>query len=309
MRHLFLTLCLLTATLASFATNDPWSKEGNGTLVLRKFAHEYLLAMEDSTTVILPVVEQDDGSFLIKFSGPIPMFPDVLINKASTVIDSSGVSNHLRVETLNCGTDSVAHSFEHSPVPKENIQACGGRVLPTGCYEIQVRILDRPTPVKELTAATNAADTGTSPWVWVVVALGLGIFVLLLVRKRKAPIPSYPIGDFIFHENSRLLVRGDEQFELTGKEHQLLLILAKNVNDIMTKEELLNRVWQDNGKYEGRTLDVYISRLRKMLEQDPSVKLLSIKGIGYKLQVGGGASRKFTGVLQSITRLFLREAS
>jgi len=65
----------------------------------------------------------------------------------------------------------------------------------------------------------------------------------------------------------------------------LLSLLYASVNETVNKETLLNKVWGDEGDYVGRTLDVYISKLRKKLESDTSIKLKNIRGVGYKLIV------------------------
>ena len=75
----------------------------------------------------------------------------------------------------------------------------------------------------------------------------------------------------------------DIAIDLTGKEAELLNLLYENVNITVKKEEILHQVWGDEGVYEGRTLDVFISKLRKKLEYDESLRILNIRGVGYKL--------------------------
>jgi DNA-binding response OmpR family regulator len=73
--------------------------------------------------------------------------------------------------------------------------------------------------------------------------------------------------------------------ELTSKESDLLQLLSHSANDTVDRETILKTVWGDDGDYIGRTLDVFISKLRKKLEADPNVKIANIRGIGYKLIV------------------------
>jgi DNA-binding response OmpR family regulator len=70
---------------------------------------------------------------------------------------------------------------------------------------------------------------------------------------------------------------------LTSKEADLLILLHNSVNTGIEREVILNEVWGDEGDYVGRTLDVFISKLRKKLEGDSSVKIVNIRGVGYKL--------------------------
>ncbi len=73
--------------------------------------------------------------------------------------------------------------------------------------------------------------------------------------------------------------------ELSSKETDLLAILLKFVNETVERDVILNVVWGDEGDYIGRTLDVFISKLRKKIEADDSLKIVNIRGIGYKLVV------------------------
>lgn len=80
-----------------------------------------------------------------------------------------------------------------------------------------------------------------------------------------------------------ILIRGDEHIEFTGKECMLLKALYNALNTTLERDEILSIVWGDDGDYVGRTLDVFISKLRKKLESDPKVKILNLRGVGYKL--------------------------
>ena len=75
--------------------------------------------------------------------------------------------------------------------------------------------------------------------------------------------------------------------ELTSKEADLLALLHASVNTTVERYVLLKNVWGDEGAYVGRTLDVFISKLRKKLEADPSIRIVNVRGIGYKLILGG----------------------
>ena len=63
-------------------------------------------------------------------------------------------------------------------------------------------------------------------------------------------------------------------------------ILAAKPNQIVKREELIKRIWEDNGVVVGRSLDTYVSKLRKKLKDDASIKLTNVHGVGYKLEIG-----------------------
>lgn len=120
----------------------------------------------------------------------------------------------------------------------------------------------------------------------------LGLFVYF--RKRR-PIPNrsndlqdselFSIGNSRFDKKNMTLLVGKEKIELSGKESDLLFLLYSNENKTLEREFILKIVWGDEGDYIGRTLDVFISKLRKKLEADSRVKIVNIRGIGYKFIV------------------------
>ena len=76
-----------------------------------------------------------------------------------------------------------------------------------------------------------------------------------------------------------------EKTELSSKEADLLMLLYSSLNQTLERETILNKVWGDEGDYVGRTLDVFISKLRKKLEQDPEIKIVNVRGVGYKMVI------------------------
>lgn len=93
------------------------------------------------------------------------------------------------------------------------------------------------------------------------------------------------IGDYQFNKRNMTLSHQDASIELTSKEADLLFLLYNSSNKTLERENILNVVWGDDGDYTGRTLDVFISKLRKKLVADSSLKIVNIRGVGYKFVV------------------------
>lgn len=94
----------------------------------------------------------------------------------------------------------------------------------------------------------------------------------------------YPLGAFIFDPMNQLLTYGnDGGYKLTTKESELLDMLYRNRNDILERNFALKTIWVDDNYFNARSMDVYISRLRKHLRKDPSLRILNVHGKGYKL--------------------------
>jgi DNA-binding response OmpR family regulator len=91
------------------------------------------------------------------------------------------------------------------------------------------------------------------------------------------------IGNYIFsYLNAELLYSGRKR-TLTSRESEILRMLLLNKNRILSREVLLNTIWGQNDYFSGRSLDVFITKLRKYLQDDPSVLIINIRGQGYKL--------------------------
>ena len=93
------------------------------------------------------------------------------------------------------------------------------------------------------------------------------------------------IGKYHFYSDKQYLTYNSEQIELTSKESKLLYIFASTPNEIIDRNRLQKEIWEDEGIIVGRSLDVFISKLRKKLENDSTVKLVNIHGKGYKLEI------------------------
>jgi len=84
-------------------------------------------------------------------------------------------------------------------------------------------------------------------------------------------------------KSSLILKAGPKK--LTTKENALLLMLVKNKNEVLDRQATLRAIWGDDNYFNGRSMDVYIAKLRKLLSEDPSIEILNIHGIGFKLIV------------------------
>jgi two-component system OmpR family response regulator len=100
------------------------------------------------------------------------------------------------------------------------------------------------------------------------------------VNKKKE---SYPIGSYLFDPLKQVLSYRNQPVKLTTKESELLELLCRQGNDILERNFALKTIWIDDNYFNARSMDVYITRLRKYLRKDPDVKILNIHGRGYKL--------------------------
>ena len=93
----------------------------------------------------------------------------------------------------------------------------------------------------------------------------------------------FQIGRYTFDFNRQILtIKGKDQ-KLTSKEAGLLRLLRINANEVLERSTALNKIWSDDSYFNARSMDVYIVKLRKYLKEDPSVELINVHGIGFKL--------------------------
>lgn len=95
----------------------------------------------------------------------------------------------------------------------------------------------------------------------------------------------FKIGKFDFDNTVRVLKIGNKELKLTTKESELLKMLAVYVDRILERQVALNAVWGTDSYFAGRSMDVYIAKLRKYLKDDPSIEILNIHGTGFKMIV------------------------
>lgn len=103
--------------------------------------------------------------------------------------------------------------------------------------------------------------------------------------KKEKSVTTFQLGNFLFEAQKQSLTLGDKVIKLTTKETELLLLLANNANQVLERNFALKTIWVDDNYFNARSMDVYITKLRKILKDDPSVNILNIHGKGYKLIV------------------------
>jgi two-component system OmpR family response regulator len=109
-----------------------------------------------------------------------------------------------------------------------------------------------------------------------------------ILRRVSEPVfhikeKQYTIGDYSFDTLKQLLTFRNQTVKLTTKESELLELLCRHKNEILERNFALRAIWIDDNYFNARSMDVYITKLRKYLKKDPSVKILNVHGKGYKL--------------------------
>jgi DNA-binding response OmpR family regulator len=162
----------------------------------------------------------------------------------------------------------------------------------------EVREQDQQTPLIFLTARSLKEDRiegfkiGCDDYITKPVSVEeLLLRIRAVLRRTKGSTVSettqtvFEIGGYRFDSNRRILKRGNTKQKLTPKESELLHLLCLNMNRTLPREEALRRVWNDENYFSGRSMDVFISRLRKYLGDDNRVEIMGVHGKGFRLVV------------------------
>lgn len=99
-------------------------------------------------------------------------------------------------------------------------------------------------------------------------------------------LKSYKFGDFILHYDQQILEGPKGKNKLTSKENELIRLLASELNKNVGRSQALKQIWGDDSYFNARSMDVYLSKVRKLLKDDPKVKIITIHGEGFKMVVG-----------------------
>ena len=129
----------------------------------------------------------------------------------------------------------------------------------------------------------GADDYITKPFSMEELVMRIEAILRRVKGKKTRENTIYHIGRFTFDTQKQLLSIGDKQTKLTTKENELLALLCAHANEILQRDYALKTIWIDDNYFNARSMDVYITKLRKHLKEDDQIEIINIHGRGYKL--------------------------
>ncbi|MFK8161163.1 MAG: helix-turn-helix domain-containing protein [Lewinella sp.] len=285
---LVLVLVTLTSTLAPTA---PIGGHPQGALALRQIGHDYLSGLGDHHSTIPPVVHRPDGSLFLQLERHVDY--DTIGMITASVFDHFEITDGYTLSLEDCDTGEVfLGGFWKGPnssaLSGNGFQvACAERDQPVRCASLSISF---PPPAEPL--------SGPLPWVLV----GLGCLLMIAgpawQRLQSSPTVSPPEAEgiaqnsdvqrlsnnCIFSLTEQSLIIGEVSHELTYREAKLFGFLATNTNQVLDRETIHDAVWGEEGIMVGRSLDVFISRLRKKITGADGVEIQTVHGVGYRLK-------------------------
>lgn len=282
----FCAVFFLAAFITDRSGDEAISKRVN--IAVRAIGHDLLLRAGDSTSVVPPVIEKSKGVFILEFENEFVFQPDTLVAIAQRVIDKTGLSRYT-VTVHESHSPVIVYGFEINP-PVNSIKACQGRSQPRARYNIEIAFADFPDATVVNSEIAMMISGILSVLAVVLIGTNLGSKKSKPLSEANLPIqnnnnPVVTIGRFVFDTTHQRLTIGEEKISLTDKECKILTLLHRNIGRLTLREELIQEVWTDEGVITGRSLDMFISKLRKKLSADPDLRITNIHGKGYRLEI------------------------
>lgn len=292
-------------------------------LIIRQTGHRLLLQAGDSISRVLPVTEIKEGTFLLRFENEFVFNHDSLMVLSQGLLPKTQFPSGYTVTVHDCMKGSIVYGFQVNNTAPD-ILACKGRSQLPGCYTIEFafpnfyeNVKQQKADIDQLTESVKVdpqevnppleeLKTTTFDYPLINVVYG-GILVLLgatLLIGRfgkilkpvsgqnqnhaiiKESVPELAaLGKFLFNAKGQRLLLGSEVMSLTDKECRVLELLHKNFGELIPRETLMQEVWINEGVITGRSLDMFVSKLRKKLSRDPELRITNVHGKGYKLEI------------------------
>ena len=251
-------------------------------LALRQAAHDLYKAQGDATSTIPPVEQVlSSSTYVLQLDRFINY--DTLPILLDRAFSNFQISNAYEVAIKSCQGDTILLGYNLLAFENRNIP-CLGRDQAMACNLLEVSFEEVSQQSKH---------------VFMLLAI-LCLLGGLLCWLKQAALPPTPqsavpvapptsntlqIGRAVFDPKNLTIQFQDEQRQLTFREAKLLEYLAKHPNEILKREQIQDHVWKEEGAIVGRSLDVFISRLRKILKAEPNISIKNIHGVGYRLEV------------------------
>lgn len=282
-----LGLILIVLSVTSILRPAPATDVAGLNLAFRQIGHEYLLASCDSTSRIPAVEELADGTLLLRTRRYIDY--KLLAEVAQAEMVRSGYTGEYQLTLTDSESNDIFLGGVWIVGRASDAVACLDRDQEQRAADIRLKLLPKA-----------AKPTATKPWLLAggSLLMLLGIAASFRPRKEEEPLVDNPVEEALpsyglsIGKNAvflpvaqQITVNGEEQ-TLTFREAKLLEYLVDNANVVLERQTIHDAVWGEEGVMVGRSLDVFISRLRKKLVGANDLEIQTVHGVGYRFRVG-----------------------
>jgi DNA-binding response OmpR family regulator len=160
----------------------------------------------------------------------------------------------------------------------------------------EIRLVNSEVPIIFLTAKNlkedilegfklGADDYLTKPFSMDELVYRMEAILRRVKTKDQKNVTRFQLGKFLFDSQRQVLIYEDSQTRLTTKESELLTMLCVHMNEVLERDLALKTIWMEDNYFNARSMDVYITKLRKLLKADPEIEINNVHGRGYRLIV------------------------
>jgi hypothetical protein len=257
-------------------------------LALRRTAHLLLQEAGDSTSRIPPVEQTALYTWLIRLERNFDY------NRLPALLEASlkqhEITTPYDVSVVSCTDNIILLGYSQKDIAPDQSVPCQAREMDVLCNNLQVSFL-APAPSRQVLPLAG----------WIISAI-LASFLYWLGLKRWRPAiesekPANPdtnttgaiwltFGQSRLDVTNQRLECGQEKHHLTYREAKLLHLFVQHPNQVLERNTILDQVWADEGILVGRSVDMFVSRLRKLLRTDETVQIVAVHGVGYRMEIG-----------------------
>jgi len=249
-------------------------------LAIRQSVHNLHKIAEDSTSMIGAVQRTKENTHRIVIERSINY--DTLPTVLDAALKDYGIEEEYMVSIIDCDLDEILLGYNFSAFEKGAV-ACQGRDRNSDCNVLSITFDEQ-----------KKGNEFYLPIAFLSFIIGsIGLFVSARTFKReevehinqKSEAASIQIGNSFFYTQNLTIEVANKSKKLTFRESKLLEYFALRPNQVLKREDIQDAVWSEEGVIVGRSLDVFISRLRKILKEDETLAIKNIHGVGYRLEV------------------------
>ena len=272
-------------------------------LALREIGHRLLQEQGDSTSAIPPVVFRKDRGFYLKYGNALNYAR--LQGVMEETFEKRGLPLNYNLALFDCDSEMLVLGY--STIGKSRVGTSAPSADPTGTFDAEAddaSCLGREELFDCYHIAVSFPSDVEKTDTFLLMAAIIPILILLMGgawwwkhTQPTRPIPSqspmltkeepsiYQLGPLRFEPDNQTLLGEGEPQRLTFRESKLLNLFCQHKNQLLARETILEFVWGDEGVMVGRSIDVFVSRLRKKLKPAANIKIASVHGVGYRLEV------------------------
>lgn len=251
-------------------------------LALRSISDKLLSFSGRPTQRIRPVKQLSLSTYRVQLDAPIAY--GVLDSLVKTEFETYAIGAPFELAVYDHRFDSLLFGNLYADgIRSEGTPVCLGRDQISVPMDFAVKFYEHKT---------NAVATANTWWLVLLGgALAAVTYCLVLATKKEERQVTaemsqvYALGSLAYDFTNQQITSKNGVVELTYKEAKLLKLFCVNQNQVISRDAIQKAIWEDEGYFVGRSMDVFISRLRKLLREDPAVSIVTIHGVGYKLSV------------------------